>query len=362
MTEALWFTQNMWAGWNLGNVFDSADGKPYDSANELSYITSRNNPPVSEALFEAVGEMGFRTIRLPVSWHNHVIDDDFTISKVWLDTYKKAVDTALDMGFYVIINIHHDDDPKFYYPDPEHRESSWKFMGAIWKQLCETFKDYDEHLLFESINEPRLKGTEYEWKPIDITNKTQRESLYTIMDLNQRFVDLVRSTGGENKERYLLVPSHAASADNTINPAFEIPEDSAENKIIVSVHAYLPYAFALAPIKSEQAVREFDRKNPKDTAPIDRCMTGLYEKYTKKGIPVIIGEYGASNRDENTEARASWAEYYIDTARLYDIICIWWDNGSFDGDYENFGLIRRDTLECPYPEIMKALVEDKLPF
>jgi endoglucanase len=352
----------MWAGWNLGNVFDAADNKPYDAERELSYITSRNNPPVSRELFQTVYDSGFRTIRLPVSWHNHVIDDDFNISKVWLDCYKKAVDTALEIGFYVIINIHHDDDPKFYYPDSEHLESSWKFMKAIWTKLCETFADYDEFLLFESINEPRLKGTEYEWKPIDITNDIQRDALYTIMDLNQRFVDLVRSTGGNNSERYLLVPSHAASYDNTLNSEFTIPEDTADNKIIVSVHAYIPYPFALAPINSEQAVDTFDPENEEDTKYINKMFDGLSKKFTGKGIPVIIGEYGASNRGENTEARAAWTDYYVTKAREADITCVWWDNGSFDGDYENFAIIRRDTLECPYPEILQALVENKIPF
>ncbi|MDR0944079.1 MAG: glycoside hydrolase family 5 protein [Ruminococcus sp.] len=362
MTEALWFTQNMWAGWNLGNVFDSYDNKPYDAEKELSYITSRNNPAASRELFQTVYDSGFRTLRLPVSWHNHVIDEDFTISKVWLESVKEAVDIALEIGFYVIINIHHDDDPAFYYPDKEHLESSWKFMKAIWSQLAETFADYDEFLLFEAVNEPRLKGTEYEWKPIDITNDIQRDALYTIMELNGRFVDLVRSKGGFNEERYLLVPSHAANYENTLNPAFDIPEDTADNKIIVSVHAYIPYPFALAPIGSEQAVDTFDPEDPDDTKYIDGMFEGLREKYTGKGIPVVIGEYGASNRNENTEARAAWTDYYVSKARSVDIPCVWWDNGSFDGDYENFAIIRRDNLECPYPEILRALVENKIPF
>jgi endoglucanase len=345
----------MKAGWNLGNVFDSADGKPFDAEREMKYLTSRNNPVWSKELFKAVFDAGFKTIRLPCSWHNHVINEDYDISPAWFSAYKAAVDCALNIGFYVIINIHHDDE--FVVPTAEKLESSWKFMGAIWRQLAETFKDYDEKLLFESLNEPRLKGTEYEWKVIDYSNDTQKAALDAIMTYNERFVKLVRASGGNNYRRYLLCPSHAANADSTLIPEFKIPEDE---RVIVSVHAYIPYPFALAPIGSEQATDKFDPANKKDTDPIDKFMTGLYEKYTSKGIPVIIGEYGASNRGGNTEARAAWTEYYVGKAASVGIICVWWDNGSFDGDYENFAIIRRDNLEFPYPSILAPLVKERL--
>jgi endoglucanase len=236
-------------------------------------------------------------------------------------------------------------------------------MGAIWAQLAKTFGTYDEHVLFESLNEPRLKGTDYEWKPIDVEVDIQREALEAIMTYNQRFVDLVRAdgeaNGNFNKSRYLLCPSHAANWESTLNPAFLLPNDPAE-RIIVSVHAYIPYEFALAPINSENATDKFDPENTDDTGVIDKFMAGLYEKYTSKGIPVIIGEYGASNRGENTKARADWTEYYVSNAQKIGVICVWWDNGSFDGDYENFAIIRRDNLECPYPEILNALVKERV--
>jgi endoglucanase len=344
----------MHAGWNLGNVFDSADGKPFDAEHEFDYITSRKNPAASRELFEAVYNAGFKTMRLPVSWHNHVINEDFDISPAWLEAYKKAVDTALEIGFYVIINIHHDDN--MVIPTGETLESSWKFMGAIWKQLSEIFGDYDEKLLFESLNEPRLKGTEYEWKVIDYSNDIQRDAINTIMTLNERFVKLIRASGKNNASRYLLCPSHAANIDSTLIEEFKIPEDE---HIIVSVHAYLPYPFALAPIGSPEATDKFDPESASDRGSIDNCMKGLYEKYISKGIPVIIGEYGASNRGDNTEARAKWTEYYVGTAAKYGIICVWWDNGSFDGDYENFAIIRRDNLTFPYPSILEPLVKER---
>jgi endoglucanase len=350
------FVKALHSGWNLGNVFDAADGKPYDAERELSYLTSRKNPPASRELLQCVYNAGFRTLRLPVSWHNHIIDEDYNISKVWLDCYKTAVDNALDIGFYVIINIHHDDDPAWYYPDGAHLESSWKFMSAVWNKLSEIFRDYDERLIFESINEPRLRGTEYEWKPIDPANEIQMDSLNTIMELNQRFVNLIRSKGGKNANRYLLCTTHAASADNTILPEFHIPEDTADNRIIVSVHAYIPYFFALAPIGDEHAVSVFDPANPADTDPIDKFMGGLYEKYTSKGIPLVIGEFGASDRGGNLADRAAFTKYYVDKARSYGITCVWWDNGSFGGDYENFGIIDRTKCEVVYPEIVSALV------
>jgi endoglucanase len=345
----------MRAGWNLGNVFDSADDKPFCAERELGYLTSRNNPVYSKELFQAVFDAGFRTIRLPCSWHNHATNDNFDISPVWLEAYKKAVDDALSIGFFVIINIHHDDG--FVIPTSEKLESSWKFMGSIWRQLAETFKDYDERLLFESLNEPRLKGTDYEWKVIDYKNEIQRDALDAIMTYNERFVKLIRESGGYNTSRYLLCPSHAANADSTLIPEFKIPDD---DRVIVSVHAYIPYEFALAPIGNEAATDKFDPENPSDTKSVDKFLDGLYEKYTSKGVPVIIGEYGASNRDNNTEARAKWTEYYVGKAARAGIVCVWWDNGSFDGDYENFAIIRRDTLDFPYPTILAPLVKERL--
>jgi endoglucanase len=355
MNEAQKFVAAMGAGWNLGNSFDSCEREPYSPERDIEVITAFHNPKPDRALFDAVKNAGFSVLRLPCSWHNHMTED-FVVSDRFLEYYKNAVDTALSLGFYVIINIHHDDDKAFIYPDSEHLESSWRFINAVWTRLAETFKDYDEHLLFEAFNEPRLRGTEYEWIAFDKYDEVGIDSLSTISELCSRFVKLIRESGGKNVQRYLMLPSHAASPGNAIHPAFVLPSDSAKNRLILSVHAYIPYPFALAPIHSPEAVRTFDDKNPADTEPIDHLMSMIAEHFPD--TPVIIGEFGASNRNDNTEDRERWVRYYTGKARIYGFPCIWWDNGMHDGDHENFGIFDRHTKEIKYPTIVKALLPE----
>ena len=167
-------------------------------------------------------------MRIPVSWHNHV-DADFVIDANWLARVREVIGYALDAGLFVIVNTHHDIDPAFIYPDEAHLESSKAYLTAIWSQLAEAFRDTDERLIFESLNEPRLKGTNLEWwlNPGDARSV---EAVRCINVLNQAFVDTVRASGGENTQRYLLVPGYGASLDGATHRDFELPADTATNR------------------------------------------------------------------------------------------------------------------------------------
>jgi endoglucanase len=354
MNDALKFVGDMKLGWNLGNTFDANDDKPYNADTELNYEKNWNGHLTTEDMIKNLKAAGFNTVRLPNSWHNHLTDENFTISAAWLDRYQEVVDYVIDNDMYCIINIHHDDEPGFYYPNSENLESSKKYVTAIWQQLCERFKDYGDKLIFESINEPRLKGTPQEWKTLNPNEETELDSLKAIMELNQVFVDVVRASGGNNATRYLMCPSYDASADNAILPAFELPTDTADNRIIVSVHAYTPWNFALAP-NGTSSKADFDALSDKDTYDIDRFMKGLYDKYTSKGIPVLIGEFGARDRAINVQDRINFAAYYIGTARSYGISCCWWDNNAFFGSGENFGLLDRATNTFKWNDLVYAL-------
>ena len=175
--------------------------------------------------------------------------------------------------------------------------------------------------------------------------------------MNQLFVDTVRATGGNNAERYLMLPGYAASLDGAATDLYQLPTDEAENKLIVSVHAYTPYNFALQAPGEGGSTDEFSIDKSTSTADINTLMKKLYDKYTSKGIPVVIGEYGARDKNNNLQDRLDYHVYYVASARAVGITCCVWDNNAFSGSGENFGLFRRRVCNWLYPEIVEAIMK-----
>ena len=308
-------------------------------------------------MIDALKEAGFQTIRIPVSWHNHLTDDNHTISEAWINRVQEVVDYAIDDDMYVIINIHHDFSKEYIYPSSEYLEQSKSYVTDIWEQIAERFKDYDEHLIMESLNEPRLVGTVDEWQ-LDIKKEVCIDSVQCINELNQTFVEVVHASGGNNADRYLMVPGYAASLQGATNQYFVLPEDidGNQDKILVSVHAYTPYGFALQAPGESGSVDSFSMDKTASTKDIDYLMDELYKKYIQNGTGVVIGEFGARDKNNNTQARTEFAAYYIEAARARGISCCWWDNNAFAGDGENFGLFNRQEITFGYPEILESLM------
>ncbi len=325
-SEALAFTSGLKAGWNLGNTFDAANCDWL--ADPLLYETAWCGSITRPELFDLLAELGFAAVRIPVSWHNHVSGAEFTIDEQWLARVQEVAGYALERGLYVILNTHHDMDPAFLYPDQEHLESSLRYIGCVWPQLAEAFRDTDEHLIFEGMNEPRLVGTELEWYANPKDERTA-EAVRCINALNQAFVDTVRASGGQNASRYLMVPGYGASLDGALNSGFSLPADSVEGRIILSVHAYTPYDFALRDPADPQSRDAFDAANDRDRAEIDCLMNTLYRNFIQKGIPVVLGEYGARNKNGNLEARTAYTAYFTAAATACGIPCFLWDNAAF---------------------------------
>jgi endoglucanase len=353
--DAMRFVADLKIGWNLGNTFDAVkDNAEFDD--ELIYETLWCGVKTTREMISAVKDAGFNTVRIPVSWHNHVSGNDYEISGPWLERVVEVVDYVMDSGMYAIINIHHDISKEYYYPSSEYLVNSIKYATSIWKQLSERFKDYGERLVFESVNEPRLVGTKNEWW-LDMGSEECVDAVECINKLNQAFVDAVRSTGGNNAERYLLIPGYTAAADHALLDEFKLPSDPAKNKIIVSVHAYTPYGFALQDPNQGGSTSEWSVKNSGSTVEIDSLMNRLYDKYTSRGTPVLIGEFGARDKSGNLQARVEHAAYYIRAARARGITCCWWDNNAFSGDGENFGLLDRNSVKWKYPDIVAAMMK-----
>lgn len=347
--EAMAFLKRMGVGWNLGNTFDAYNDS-LTPAREMETETAWVATKTTEAVIAALHDAGFNTLRLPVTWHNHV-DEDFTISEQWLNRVQEVVDWAVSRDMYVILNIHHDDGQKYMYPSEACYENSERYVTRIWEQLAARFADYDEHLIFESMNEPRLKGHANEWS-FSARVKDCTDAAECINRLNQAFVNTVRAAGGQNAQRYLMVPAYAASPDNATNAYFRLPEDPADNRVIVSIHAYTPYAFAL----QDGGDSQFSLSSSRQTGEITRFMNSLYKKYIAQGVPVVIGEYGARDKKGNLQERVKFAAFYVASASARNIPTCWWDNGSFAGNGENFGLLRRGKCTWAYPEIVEAIM------
>lgn len=344
------FADDMKVGWNLGNTFDAFDCTWLD--NKLDYESAWCGVKTTEEMIIAVKEAGFNTVRVPVSWHNHVSGDKHDIDEPWLDRVQEVIDYVMDNGMYAIINIHHDMSEEFIYPTSEYLDQSSHYVECIWTQIAERFSDYDEHLIFESLNEPRMVGSTHEWW-LDPNNESCQDAVASINTLNQVFVDTVRASGGKNPNRYLMVPGYAASVSGVLDKGFELPTDTVEDKIILSVHAYTPYNFAL----EAGSVDSFSIDKSSSVMEIDQFMTQLYDKFVSQEVPVVLGEFGARDKNGNTQDRVDFATYYVAAARARGMTSIWWDNGAFSGDGEIFGILDRESATWRFPDIVEGLMK-----
>lgn len=339
--DSLEFAKKLKIGWNLGNTFDAPAGE-----------TAWGNPLTSEELIRTVKELGFDTIRIPISWGQHVSPaPEYKIQEGFLKRVDTVVRSALDAGLYVIINSHHDN--SIYSPTPDNSQRGQEYLTAIWTQIGEHFRDVDAHLIFETMNEPRVEGSAYEWE-IDAQNPDCMASLEVVNELNQAALNAIRAAGGCNAERYVIISPYAGNSGAAVTSAFRLPEDTAEDKLIVSIHAYTPYNFALS---KTSGVTAFTKVHENE---IISLMKSLDYRFLKKGIPVVIDEMGCMNKD-NPEDRYAWGRAYISAAGEFGIPCIWWDNGEISGSGENFGLINRRNCtiyaqsESAYQGLMDGL-------
>ncbi len=324
---------DMKIGWSLGNTLDATGGIALES--ERSW----GNPKTTKEMIDAVVDAGFNVIRIPVTWEKHFGEaPDYTIHEDWLDRVQEVVDYAYERDVYVILNLHHED---WHFPSEENKETASAILTALWTQIAERFKEYDEHLIFEGLNEPRKKGTPMEWNGGDIEGRS------VVNHFAKVFVETVRATGGNNELRHLMVTGYAASSSRDALASIVLPED---DKLIVSVHAYTPYNFAL----NINGTDQWDIT--KDTWDIDILMKDIDELFLQKGIPVIIGEFGAVDKNNEAE-RIEWVTYYLTKAKETGVPCLWWDNNAFNGSGENFGLLNRRDLNFPSQDLLNAMME-----
>ncbi len=339
-------TSQMVIGWNLGNTLDCNNTGLKSTSAPSKFVTKWGNPEPTKELFDTVKNAGFNTVRIPTTWYEHIEYDEasqmYVVNEDWMDYVEDVVDYAYDQGMFVILNIHHEDFINEKVFTDETYAVAAKKLGDIWTQVADTFEDYDQHLIFEGMNEPRQTGNPEvnEWG-----NGTE-DGGYTskyINDLNAVFVNTIRNQGSaENKERMLMLPGYCASSDFTSIRNIQIPENA--GNVALSVHAYAPYFFTMD--TSEYASHEFPGKSgygeDYETA-LTNMFDGFKQIMQEKNTPIVIGEFSASDFN-NTEARCNWAKSYLSKAKDAGIPCVLWDNNAeYDGGGEAHGYLYRLT-------------------
>lgn len=306
---------DMRLGWNLGNSLDAMHkGRGFTLESETFW----GNPKTTKELISAVKNAGFRAIRIPVSYYNH-LSANGTIDPAWLARIEEVVSWSLDNGLYTIINVHHDTgmNPSlnWIFADVDVFEKSRDDFAGIWTQVAAHFRNFDDRLIFQSSGE--WMNRERSWN--------NEEDFRIVHELNQAFIDAVRSSGEKNRERYLMVSPYAASAEEKIVRAmlYQPFVDTARDKLILSVHSY---ATDLNTIEAGA-----------------RALSSISQEFD---LPVVVDEIGFP-RTMRPELKRAVAEKYFSESAKAGMTCFFWDDGF------EYVLIDRNTGKILDPELLE---------
>lgn len=356
-TEAV---KNMGVGWNLGNTLEANSQTYHDFTKDnywgqqgLESETCWGQSKAKPELIKMMKDAGFGAIRVPVTWYNHM-DKDGKVNAEWMKRVHEVVDYVINQGLYCIVNVHHDtgaDDDSFkswIKADEANYTQNKARYENLWKQIAEEFKDYDEHLLFESYNEMLDKLSS--WCFASFAAKGQYDATVATSAYNainsyaQSFVTTVRNTGGNNATRNLVVNTYAACcgngtwSDHLKEPLSQltIPTDPAANHLMVQVHDYPNIANGIANVKKE----------------IDDMVAAWNTHILSKGIPMILGEWGTANVDEGDgktdydvrrDVMFEFVDYMIAKCKENNVATFYW-MGLSDGAYRSLPAFNQPDL------------------
>jgi endoglucanase len=306
----------MQPGWNLGNTFDATGDDE----------TSWGNPRVTRELLAGIRDQGFNSIRIPVTWGQH-LDSNLVLDPAYLARVQEVVGWALDEGFYVMINIHHDS-WQWIATMPTDHDNVLNRYNAIWTQVAAAFRDASPRLVLESVNEPQFWGS-----------SGDAENYALLAELNTSFHRIVRGTGGGNATRLLVLPTLHTNADqgrlDALTAEFAALNDP---NLIATVHYYGYWPFSV----NVAGGYRFDA-----TAQAD--LLGTFERlrtsFVNNGIPVILGEYGLLGFDRHTGTieqgeKLKFFELFGHQARTSKVTTMLWDNGQH---FDRTAGVWRDT-------------------
>lgn len=335
-------TKDMGLGINLGNTLESFGDwiDQWGDGTVKSYETAWGSPEITQEMIEGYAKEGFGTLRVPVAWSN-MMGDNYTINQQYIERVKQIVGWAMDSGLYVIMNIHHDGN--WFAGFSTDKDTCMTKYTRVWEQLTEAFKDYDDHLIFESLNE------EGNWD--DIWNKyggssdaDKKKAFDLLNEINQKFVDIVRASGGNNAERHLLIAGYATDIALTCDDYFKMPNDPV-NRCAVSVHYYTPSGFAILTEDADWGKARSTWGTEADFKELNDNMDLMKKTFIDNGIPVIIGEYGCPKENKEIDSVNLFLTSVCESAYERDMCPVLWD---VTGLHYN-----RDTCKM-YDEDLKA--------
>jgi endoglucanase len=325
-STAVELAAKMKLGWNIGNTFEAPGGE-----------TGWGSPVITEDFVKFVKQSGFNAIRIPCAWDWHHVDNETTahIDENWLNRVKEVVGYCVNNDIYVLLNIHWDGGWLDHNINREKQDSVNAKQKAYWEQIATAMRDFDEHLMFASANEPPADNTE------------QMEILTTY---HQTFIDAVRSTGGKNSHRVLVVQGPSTDITKTYNLMNTLPTDKVPGRMMVEIHNYTPFQFSLMDGDASwgKMFYYWGTDNHSTIEPERNATWGeendqisnfqqMKEKFVDKGIPVIMGEYGAYRRDnsnnvpmdleKHNNAVDHWVTFVTKQALAHGVIHFWWDTG-----------------------------------
>ncbi len=342
--NAIQFTEVMGNGINLGNTMEAYAHLTQGTDKATSvYETSWGMPVTTKEMVQGMKDAGFDSLRIPVAWTNMMNFEkgDYTINEAYLKRVGEIIQYAIDADMIVIINDHWDGGwwGMFGSSKKETRENAMKLYTEMWTQIAEYYKDYDAHLVFESANEelgPRLNDTDMSLSK-DGGTLTEDEWYAKSNEINQKFVDVVRSAGGYNANRFLLIAGINTNIAQTLDSRFKMPTDKIDGKLIVSVHYYDPSGYCL-----NNSVPTWGTKL--EVEAMNKTLSTL-TAFTDKGYGVIIGEWGVLDDKGTNKMAENTLDYFknfIANCDYYGYCPILWDT-SFMYD--------RSKCEMRYPEI-----------
>ena len=342
--------KNIIVGWNIGNSLEVPSGE-----------TAWGNPMVSETLIQNVKDAGFNAVRIPCAWHSHLVADEapYTINPVWMARVKEVVDYAINRDMYVVLNTHWDNGWLELHANEQDMDAVAQKEYAIWTQIAYYFAEYGEKLIFAGNNEVRNKRPGEQWENWGEPNAGEKTAL---AKYNQTFIDAVRATGGNNTLRNLVVQTWCCNPWRAFD-AFTMPSDSSEKHLMVEVHFYDPQSFT-HPQDNGQVTLWGNRKGFTDSTDnqedyVENLFGKLNSDFCAKGVPVLLGEYGAITHSTTDQKMMDSQSYYLEfvtsTAKSNGIIPFYWDNG-FPG-VGTFGIFNRSNGSVAIPHALEGIMK-----
>lgn len=312
-------------GINLGNTLEAYNHQGYlGGADPTNFETSWGQPKTTPEIIQGMKAAGFDTLRIPVAWTNgmNFESGDYTIDERLMARVEEVVNYALEADMYVIINDHWDGGwwGMFGSADMEVREKGMELYKSMWSQIGERFKDYSYKLIFESANEElgdRLNDKEITGSKGILTQDECYEKLY---EINSEFVKLIRSTGGKNADRFLLIAGYNTDITMTCDDRYKMPEDTAKDKLLLSVHYYTPWDYC-----GSDALNHWG--SPDDYKEQNELMQKL-SKFNEQGYGVVIGEYAVLTDGAPKPDTDKFYSNFLDNCDYYDFCPVLWDCNS----------------------------------